>query len=87
MIVGGSAGEKENTSEKLFCQVAGVLPRSAAPRAVVSDISGTKKSLPLRAMVKTDLSYLTNHQDDELLSSLGKVSGMIENSLYRELPF
>lgn len=36
-------------------------------------------------MVKIDLSYITNQQDDELLSLLGTVSSMMENSFYTEL--
>lgn len=62
-------------------------PGCVVPRAVVSHISGNKRSLLLREMVKIDLSYLTNHRDDELLSSWGRVSGMIANSFYTELLF
>lgn len=36
-------------------------------------------------MGKPDLSYLRNRRVDELLSSLGRVSSVIENSLNREL--
>lgn len=64
-----------------------MLPGCVVPRAVVSNISGNKRSLLLREVIKIDLSYLTNHRDDELLSSWGRVSSMIENSFYTELLF